>query len=206
MYPGRVAVLITGFEPFGPVRANPSEAIVRRLPDRIDGAPVRAAVLPVDSARIRGALEALYEAPPQVALHLGVARERPHLSLERVARNRLSFEIPDNAGRTIEGAPIVPGGPEVLRARLPEGAILEAWRALGVLGAPSEDAGLYLCNQAFYLALTLLPPAVPAGFVHVAPDETLRPDGPHIPLAAQTEAVVAAARVALASLGQERVA
>lgn len=200
-----MTLLVTGFEPFGPVPHNPSAALLAALPDRIAGVEVKTAVLPVDSAAIGGALRELYAERPEVVLHLGVARERPFLSLERVAKNRLDFDLPDNAGRTVRGAEIVPGAPPELSTRLPTEQILGAWAALGIPARPSDDAGLYLCNQAFFLALHHLPDSVPAGFVHVAPDETLARGGPHVPLAAQARAVVAAAEQAWAR-AQEAVA
>lgn len=191
-----MGILITGFEPFGPVSVNPSQTLLARLPSQIEGSEVHTAVLPVDSAHVRSALDRAYRCEPEVALHLGVARERNYLSLELVARNHLFFDIPDNAGRSFVNQPIEPGGPDELETRIPVQEILQAWTALDVPCELSDDAGLYLCNQAFYLALRQYAERLPIGFLHLAPDEEMQPED-HVPLALQAEAVVAAARLTL---------
>jgi len=188
---------VTGFEAFGPVRKNPSEAVLTLLPDQVEGHTLSTAILPVDAVRIAAKLQALYAGDFDLVIHTGVARERSYFSLEEVAQNRLSFDLPDNAGRTLEGQPVVPQGPPTLPTRLPIEAIHNAWDRLGVAQQPSEDAGTYLCNQTFYLALHWLADHIPVGFIHLPPDEHMAPDGPHVPLAVQAKAVLAAVRAAL---------
>lgn len=185
-----MTVLVTGFGPFGPVTANPSEALLAHLPPRIGGHAVTTAVLPVDTEAVRPILDAHYAAGPDVVIHCGVARYRRVLSLERWAVNRLDFDLADNAGRTLRNQPIEPGGPEGRDTRLPVDAILAAWAEAGLPGAASADAGAYLCNQTFYAALSSLPPHVPAGFVHVPPEA-------HLPVPRQAEAVRLAVTAAL---------
>ncbi|MCC7384121.1 MAG: pyroglutamyl-peptidase I [Deltaproteobacteria bacterium] len=192
-------MVVTGFEPFGGLDSNPSSALLPLLPDRIEGHAVERFVLPVDTDRIAGALEALPLERARVVLHLGLALDRRVVSLERVALNIRDFELTDNAGRRVRGDAVVAGGPLALPVRLPYRAILDAWGAAGIPGEPSSSAGTFLCNQCLYLSLARLPAEVRVGFVHVAPDEQIfrARRGPYQPRAVQAEAVRIALEVAL---------
>lgn len=194
-------LVVTGFEPFDGLPHNPSAALLAHLPATLGGHPLHTAVLPVDSARVGGALAAL-PVDAALVLHLGLAADRPAVTLERVALNLLDFSRPDNAGRTVVDAEIVPGAPLALPARLPLRAILAAWRAAGIVATTSTSAGTYLCNQALYLSLHQRSPDVRVGFVHLPPDEVLAASGrlPHQPLAVQAAAVLRLLEVVLADV------
>jgi pyroglutamyl-peptidase len=162
-------VLVAGFEPFAGDSFNPSAVLARRLAGRsIAGHRITGCVLPVDSSRVgsvlRGTLAA--EAPDMVLL-TGLAAGRSGLSLERGARNRLDFDLPDNSGRVIRGEMVVQDGAEHLFTNLPLDAVLAAWQAAGIPGRLSESAGTYVCNQAFYEVLALNVRSIPIGFVHL---------------------------------------
>ncbi|MER3442990.1 MAG: pyrrolidone carboxyl peptidase, partial [Meiothermus sp.] len=108
-------ILVTGFEPFGGMAHNPSQALLELLPPAVGGVPVATACLPVDSARVEARLHELYARHrPRVALHLGLAANRAQISLERLAVNLLDFDIPDNAGHRAVDQPVRPGGPLAL--------------------------------------------------------------------------------------------
>ena len=162
-------LLLTGFEPLGGDRVNPSQVAAGALDGLQVGAfRVRSALLPVDAARAPGVLRALLaETRPEAILLTGLAAGRPQLSLERVALNVQDFRLPDNAGVTRQGEPVVPGGPDAYLSTLPLPAILEAWRAAGLPGFISDTAGLYLCNLAMYVARHHVGPGVPCGFLHL---------------------------------------
>ena len=184
-------ILVTGFEPFGGLKHNPSATLLERLPQGVGDHPLHKAILPVDSAALPGVLRKLHALKPKVVLHLGLAEGRPLLSLERLAINLLDFERPDNRGIRWEDTPVVPGGPLALEARYPLKESLRRLREAGIPAKQSLSAGSYLCNQAFYLSLFHLPPEVPVGFVHLPPDETLALErgGAYLPLAEQVRAV-----------------
>jgi pyroglutamyl-peptidase len=192
-------VVVTGFEPFDGLPHNPSAAVLAHLPATLGGRALYTAVLPVDSVRVGSALTAL-PAEAAVVLHLGLATDRPALTLERVGLNLLDFSRPDNAGRTVLDAEVVPGAPLALPVRLPVRSILAAWRAAGIVGTTSTSAGTYLCNQALYLSLHQRAPDVRVGFVHLPPDEVLAASGrlPHQPLAVQVAAVLRLLEVVVA--------
>ncbi|MCS7067621.1 MAG: pyroglutamyl-peptidase I [Meiothermus sp.] len=193
-------ILVTGFEPFAGWPHNPSQALLEHLPERLGTAPLVRATLPVDARRVPAALDELYrQHRPSLVLHLGLAAGRALLSLERLAVNLLDFEIPDNGGHRLQDTPILPGGPLALHTRLPLRVILARWAEAGIPGVISNSAGLYLCNQVMYLALSSLPSEVPAGFIHLPPDETLalhKPQ-PFVPLRTQAQAIELALQATL---------
>ncbi len=112
-------VLVTGFEPFTGMGHTPSAALLGLLPDTARGEPILKAVLPVDALALPQALENLHARGPRAVLHLGLAENRSSFTLERLALNLLDFERPDNQGRVLADAPVVPGGPLALEARFP---------------------------------------------------------------------------------------
>lgn len=143
--------LVTGFEPFGGDRINPSFEVLARLPRRLGGLDIATAALPVAYG---GALPLLREriaaARPDIVLCTGLAGGRSELSLERVAINIDDARIPDNEGTQPIDRPIVPGGPAAYFATLPIKAAAAALREAGLPAAVSNSAGTFLCNHVFY--------------------------------------------------------
>ncbi|WP_243093863.1 pyroglutamyl-peptidase I [Thermus thalpophilus] len=184
-------LLVTGFEPFGGLGHNPSAALLPLLPPSVGDRPVRTAVLPVDTGALPEALRSLHALNPQGVLHLGLAENRPLITLERLAVNLLDFERPDNRGALKLDEEVVPNGPLALPARFPVKEGLRRLQEAGIPARASLSAGSYLCNQALYLSLFHLPTSVPVLFVHLPPDETLaqRKGGPYMPLSEQARAV-----------------
>jgi pyroglutamyl-peptidase len=165
-------ILLTGFEPFGTYKDNPSAEVAEALHGRvIDGATIRSAILPVHHARAAARVaELVREASPRAIVHLGLAGGRARLALERVAVNVMDFEIADNAGYRATGEACVAGGPAAYFSTLPLEAMLETLRSHGVPAYLSSSAGTYLCNQTFYTTRHLLESqgrAIPAGFIHL---------------------------------------
>ncbi|MHB8177002.1 MAG: pyroglutamyl-peptidase I [Vulcanimicrobiaceae bacterium] len=165
-------VLITGFEPFGEERVNPSELVVRSLEGRvIAGSPVSTRILPVETRSLHDRLETLFlEEQPDIVLGTGLAGGRASLALERIAVNVLDFEQPDNVGVMRKNDQIVRGGPDARLSNFPFERILDAWHENGVPGYVSNSAGTFLCNQLLYESVALTegsPSPILAGFVHM---------------------------------------
>jgi pyroglutamyl-peptidase len=113
---------------------------------------------------------------PDAVLMLGQAAGRAAVTPELTARNYRFARIPDNAGRSPKGEPVVPGGEDALFASLPVEAMTEAIRALGLPASLSCSAGYYVCNDLYYTVLYhLRAAATPAAFLHVPAAETLPP-------------------------------
>lgn len=165
-------VVLTGFEPFGPHKVNPSELLVRSLEGRVvAGRVIVVRVLPVETRTLRDRLEKLFgEEQPEFVIGVGYAPGRTSLAVERIAANILDFDIPDAVGTMRKNDPVQRGGPDGRLSTLPLTEIVEGWRAVGVPGYVSDTAGTYLCNQWLYDALSLTAnasPPIPAGFIHV---------------------------------------
>jgi pyroglutamyl-peptidase len=146
-------ILVTGFEPFDGADDNPSARIVRHMAQDAP-AGLHVAVLPVSASRLPAKLAELLDTHrPDVVLGLGEARGDAAPRVERVAVNLLDFRTPDNDGRVLHDAPIVPGGPPAYFTTLPTHAVVEAICAAGAPCGTSLSAGAYLCNMMMYLAL-----------------------------------------------------
>ena len=165
-------ILLTGFEPFTPHKANPTEELVRGFDGRrVADAVVHGVVLPVHHADAAPRVAALLEAlRPSAVLHLGLAAGRARIALERIAVNVMDYAVPDNAGCLKTDEPCIPSGPAAYFATLPLRTILERLTAEGVPAYVSDTAGTYLCNQTLYTTLHAVngmpaPPRV--GFIHV---------------------------------------
>ncbi len=165
-------VLITGFEPFGGEKANPSELVARSFEGRlIAGRPIAVRILPVETRNIGTRLQlAINEESPDIVICMGQAGQRTALSVERVAVNVLDFNQPDNVGVMRRNDPIVRGGPDARLSPLPFTEIVAAWGENGIPGYVSNSAGTYICNQALYELLALAEagsPPIIGGFVHL---------------------------------------
>lgn len=140
-------ILLTAFEPFGGRAVNASECLVaaacRRRRD------LEALVLPVDHAAAAEALTTALEAcAPSVLLMTG-EWGGPRYRIEAFARP----------------GPLVPTARGVRAARWPLARARGAMAARGLSVALSGDAGRYVCDTTFWVALGRVVPMV--GFLHV---------------------------------------
>lgn len=164
-------ILLTGFEPFGGERINPSWQVAEKLDGReLVGATVRAIRLPVDCKRAAiSIVEAIERIKPAAVISLGQAAGRFGLSLERVALNLADYRPVPDVDASLNGVPVVPGGPDAYFTRLPLKPVLDALRDRDVPSAISLSAGVYVCNTVMYATLHALRRRrnIPAGFVHL---------------------------------------
>ncbi len=168
------SVLVTGFNAFPGAPVNPTEALIWALDaDRAgvaDMCELHAAILDVDYRSLPARLQQLgASAEPDIAIHFGLSGSATGFAVERIARNAVGGEKPDNTGHVPADARIC-AGDETLPSSLPVESIYEALKAAGLPVEMSDDAGDYLCNYLFYLSRGHLcagfAPAM-AGFVHV---------------------------------------
>lgn len=204
-----MGLLVTAFGRFeeGP---NCSEIFLDRLAEEragveaLWGGPVAFLKLAVNTRSAGPKLaRAVAAVRPTHVLLMGQAAGRPHLSFERVARNRRDFAVPDDRGRIGPLGPVRRGGPESRRATWPDlEAAAETLSAAGVAAETSDDAGSHLCNQTLYLALELAErgdPSFVTTFLHLpllpeqvsdnAPAAARRPGAPTMPLDDMARAV-----------------
>ena len=163
-------LLLTGFEPFGGGRVNPSQRIVEALAKRPPkGVELSTLVLPVvGGVAPRRLLGVLTRLRPEAVVMLGESGASAAITLERVAVNLRDYRIADNAGRSVRDRPVVRQGPAAYFATLPLRRMQEAMAKAGVPAVLSTSAGTFLCNEVMYAALHALRTTdTPCGFIHV---------------------------------------
>ena len=164
----KITILVTGFGPFGGENVNPSEMILKRLPDNVVDVRIEKLLLPVEFVGSREIAIAKYdELCPDAVIMLGQAGGRSAITPETMAKNLMNAKIPDNAGYKPENEKIAVNGSNILYSALPTEKIVEAIKASGVPASISSDAGGYVCNCLFYSMLYHNSGAVPTGFIHV---------------------------------------
>ncbi len=164
-------VLVTGFEPFGREKINPSWEAVRELPDRISGAEIIKRQLPVTFKGVKTILPELIEnIKPNIMIMSGQAGGRPNITVERVAINVMDSTREDNEGYKPEDEPIFKDAPAAYFATIPVKRIVKALRNEGIPAMVSNSAGTYVCNTTMYVALHTIATkklSIRAGFIHV---------------------------------------
>ena len=179
-------MLVTGFEPFGGERLNPSWEICRQLAGKaIAGRRIETCRVPCEfRASIEAVAEAIEAHRPGLVICLGQAGGRAHMSVERVAINVDDARMADNAGACPVDEPIARDGPPAYFATLPVKAMTAAMRTAGVPAQLSNSAGTYVCNHLMYGVLHHLAAsgsAARAGFIHVPFAEAQVLDKPAVP-------------------------
>lgn len=204
-------ILVTGFEPFGGERINPSAEIARRLHGtRIGGCAVVGVVLPcVFGAATAELKRALRAANPRLVVCLGQAGGRTAITPECVALNRDDATQPDNVGQQPVDVPVVRGGPVAYWSTLPVKAMVAHLQAEGIPAQLSRTAGAFVCNHVFYGLMHALRrrPGMRGGFVHVPwLPEQAKAGQPSLPLEVMTTAISRAIAVALRTHSDQRIA
>jgi len=165
--------LLTGFQPFGGAKDNPSWEMLRPLAGQtLAGYRIETAELPVVYDEMaRPLADAIAKHRPGIVICFGQGREL--IEVERIARNGYHpAKPPDNKGQRPPREKIVPGGAEQFETQLPVDAILAGLKKAGLAASVSEDAGGYLCNECFYRLMAAKTESkdkaiVARGFVHV---------------------------------------
>jgi len=164
-------ILLTGFEPFGGERTNPSWEVASWLDGKeIAGATIHTLELPVNCRRAsKMVTDAIARTNPAAVLGLGQAGARPSLSIEKVAVNLADERANRESDGGASAKPVVASGPDAYFARLPIAPMLRAIARAGIPAALSLSAGVYVCNTVMYATLHALRarPHVPAGFIHL---------------------------------------
>lgn len=165
-------VLLTGFEPFGGEKINPSWEAVRLLDGKeVAEHTIFARQIPcVFGEAIEELKQAIAEVKPQIVICVGQAGGRSDISVERVAINVNDARIPDNKGNQPIDEPVVSGGPVAYWSGLPIKAIVKALRDNGIPASVSQTAGTYVCNHLFYGLMHHLAEqnnTIRGGFIHI---------------------------------------
>ena len=162
-------LLITGFEPFGGEKINPSWEAVKALPEKINDYELIKLCLPVvfgEAAEI--AVREAEKHNPDVIISIGQAGGRAAITPELVAINLRHAKIPDNKGNQPKDEPIIEGGATAYFSTLPVRKMADAISSLGIESILSYSAGAYVCNDLLYTILSHFDGTkTRAAFIHI---------------------------------------
>lgn len=185
-------IIVTGFDPFGGEKINPSIECVKALPE-IEGVELIRLELPtVFKESAKRLNEVINDVKPDAVLSVGQAGGRPGITMERIAINVDDARIPDNISQQPIDEEIQVEGEAAYFSTLPIKRIVKAIREAGISAEVSNSAGTFVCNHIMYQALfaaTKADKPFKAGFMHIPfiPEQTT--DKPSLPLEESTKAV-----------------
>ena len=165
-------ILLTGFEPFGDYAENSSWAVAERVAARgACDADVVVEPLPVSYRRVSQVLrDAVARHCPDAIILLGQSALSDRVKLERVALNLMDATRGDNDDYAPYEEPIDPAREAALFTALPIKRLHRAIAERNVAVKISNSCGLYVCNRAYFEALSICREqraAVSAIFVHL---------------------------------------
>ena len=185
-------IIVTGFDPFGGEKINPSIECVKALPE-VEGVELIRLELPtVFKESAKRLNEVINEVKPDAVLSVGQAGGRPGITMERIAINVDDARIPDNISQQPIDETIQTKGAAAYFSTLPIKRIVKAIREAGISAEVSNSAGTFVCNHIMYQALFAATKAnkpFKAGFMHIPfiPEQTT--DKPSLPLEESTKAL-----------------
>jgi pyroglutamyl-peptidase len=183
-------ILLTGFDPFGGEKLNPSWEAVRHLDQKaIEGHTIHTLQIPtVFDRSVEQLIDRIEKLDPALILCIGQAGGRSEITVERVAINLNDARIPDNEGNQPIDTEVVPGGPAAYFANLPVKAMVHEMNKRGIPASVSHTAGTFVCNHLFYGLMHYLAQSEKprkGGFIHIPylPEQAVHHSGaPHMSL------------------------
>ena len=164
-------ILVTGFEPFGGEKINPSIEAVHSLPEQIEGIEIVKIQIPVVRWKALAQIEqAVKQYNPDVILSVGQAGGRSDISVERIGINVDDFGIKDNEGNQPIDKIIKEDGQAAYFSNLPIKAMVKHMNDNKIPATVSNTAGTFVCNHVMYGILYMIDkkyPNIKGGFIHI---------------------------------------
>lgn len=164
-------VLITGFEPFGGEKINPSYEAIKELNDKILEVDIIKEMIPTVFKKSINVLENIIKKEmPDIVICVGQAGGRDSISIERVAINLDDARISDNEENKPIDEKIKFDGDNAYFSNLPIKLMAKYIRKKGIKAEISNTAGTFVCNHLMYGLLYLIEkkyPNIRGGFIHV---------------------------------------
>ena len=162
-------LLISGFDPFGGERINPSFEAVKLLPDIIGEYELTKIELPTVFGRAAEIMiEKIAEIRPDAVICVGQAGGRRGITPEVIGINLREATIADNAGNMPKNERVREGAPDGIFSTLPVREMVEAIKAEGLPSSLSYSAGAFVCNDLLYSLLCEYQNTdIKIGFIHV---------------------------------------
>jgi len=166
-------ILVSGFEPFGSFKVNPSQLVVNNLSDNEFEFNIKTVILPVSFKHSFDILKKSIDSfSPSFVISIGVAKNRSLINLERVAINIMDCDLPDNDGFQPRNQTISPGNPDGMFTNLPTHQLVMSLNKKSIKNAISNSAGTYVCNYIMYKTLCYSKKmGFKSGFIHIPPFE-----------------------------------
>ncbi|GAB7387936.1 pyroglutamyl-peptidase I [Bacillaceae bacterium] len=204
-------ILVSGFEPFGGMKVNPTEAIVKEIgKEKFANAQIDVVLLPVNYDEcVEKLITEIERVSPDAVISCGLYAGRTAVTLERIGINvkdtMAEDPIPDNKGVRPVDQPINPEGPDGIFSTLPNRQIVKNLLAHGIPAYISNTAGTYICNNTLYGVLDYirrnrLP--ILAGFVHFPASSEMAVEKPVLP-SLPHETMVTALRIIICTVIEE---
>ncbi|MGE0632582.1 MAG: hypothetical protein AB7O96_09255 [Pseudobdellovibrionaceae bacterium] len=152
-------ILLTGFEPFGGEKINPSKKIVESLdailkvlsPAKVE---IKTLILPVVYEEcflpVQNELE---KTQYDFVVHLGQAGNRTHVSLEKFAHNWSETNFADEKGTLKKGEEILKGAAASYSCSLNLPALRDQICAKEIPAQISLSPGAFICNHVYFKTL-----------------------------------------------------
>ena len=194
-------VLISGFEPFGKMKINPTEELLLEAEKfEIENVEIFTILLPVNYDECAEVLiKKIDDIQPDVVISCGLAAGRAAITPERIGVNVKDTgsgdPYPDNKGNIPADVLIDDEGPDGLFATLPNRLIEKRLKALDIPSAISNSAGTFICNNTLYAVLNHIRKNnlnIKAGFIHFPAStkmSALNPSLPSLPQETMTKAL-----------------
>ena len=182
-------ILLTGFEPFGGSKINPSiEACMKLDSKEYNDYKVKVVEIPLRFEEVRPSIiKAVEDTKPSAVICTGQAGGATTINLERVAINIADARIAYNCGYKPSDEIIVPDGPDAYFSTLPLRKMEAALTKENIPVKVSNSAGTFGCNHIFYDIrhyFEVRKESIPAGFIHVPslPEQVMAKKGPSMTL------------------------
>jgi len=163
--------ILTGFEPFGNYRLNPSWESVKRIDE---GEKIRVPVAYDDSVHIA---REIIGRRPEIVLATGLSPSSRDLKIETLGINIMYANIPDNKGIIKKGEQIIKDGENCYFTNVPFIGLAEHLQKSGYKAHVSFSAGTYVCNTFYYALLhynTKTEKKAKIVFIHIPPTDILQ--------------------------------
>lgn len=148
-------ILLTGFEPFGGEKINPSWEVVKSI-GKMHFSCGDLVIRQMPTAFIK-ATEILHknlnEEKPKIFIGVGQAGGRSAINLEMLAINIRDASSPDNNGYQPRGEPIDAKGPAAYFSNIPAPKLVNMLQDKGIPARTSYFPGTFVCNELLYSAL-----------------------------------------------------
>jgi pyroglutamyl-peptidase len=144
--------ILTGFEPFGPYKFNPTQDIAKEFDGQSIGeVKVRGIVLPASYTRAYDILlDAIKQEKANIVLSSGLASTVRGIRLEAVGRNNMQSKYPDCDGRMPQNEKISITGALEYYTNTSTINLATCLQEAGIDSETSSNADTYICNSLLY--------------------------------------------------------